>query len=34
MSNAAEDRLINSADMQKKMVTGMVNGIDSYFGYK
>ena len=34
MSNAAEDRLINSADMQEKMVTGMVNGIDSYFGYK
>ena len=33
-SNPAEDRLLNDPDMQKKMVKGMVNGIDKYFGYK
>lgn len=33
MSNAKEDKLINSSGMQKKMVKGMVAGIDKYFGY-
>ena len=32
-SNPTEDRLINDPDMQKKMVKGMVDGIDKYFGY-
>lgn len=33
MSNASEDKKINNAKFQKKMVKGMVNGIDDYFGY-
>ena len=33
MSNRAEDRKINNAKFQKKMVNGMVKGIDAYFGY-
>ena len=32
-SNPEEDRLLNSSGMQKKIVKGMVNGIDDYFGY-
>lgn len=32
-SNPTEDRLLNDPDMQKKMVKGMVAGIDKYFGY-
>lgn len=32
-SNPTEDRLLNDPDMQKKMVKGMVAGIDRYFGY-
>ena len=34
MSNPTEDVLLNDPDMQKKMVTGMVKGINKYFGYK
>ncbi len=34
MSNPSEDRKLNNATFQKKMVKGMVNGIDAYFGYK
>lgn len=33
LSNPAEDRKLNNASFQKKMVKGMVKGIDSYFGY-
>jgi N-acetylmuramoyl-L-alanine amidase len=33
MSNAKEDKKINNSKFQKKMVKGMVNGIDAYFGY-
>lgn len=33
MSNPTEDRKLNNAAFQKKMVKGMVNGIDAYFGY-
>ena len=32
-SNPTEDKLLNDPDMQKKMVKGMVSGIDKYFGY-
>lgn len=32
-SNPTEDCLLNDPDMQKKMVKGMVAGIDRYFGY-
>lgn len=34
MSNPSEDRKLNNASFQKKMVKGMVKGIDAYFGYK
>lgn len=34
LSNPSEDRKLNNASFQKKMVKGMVNGIDAYFGYK
>lgn len=33
MSNPAEDRRMQKASYQKKMVKGIANGIDSYFGY-
>lgn len=33
-SNPSEDRKLNNSSFQKKMVEGMVNGIDAYFGYK
>ena len=33
-SNPTEDRKLNKPSFQKKMVNGMVKGIDSYFGYK
>ena len=33
-SNPTEDRKLNNSTFQKKMVKGMVNGIDAYFGYK
>ena len=33
MTNATEDRFMASASGQKKMVTGMADGIDAYFGY-
>lgn len=33
LSNPAEDKKLNDPDFQEKMVTGMVNGIDAYFGY-
>lgn len=32
LSNATEDRKLNNKDFQEKMVTGMVNGINDYFG--
>ena len=32
-SNPTEDVLLNDPKMQKKMVSGMVKGIDKYFGY-
>ena len=32
-SNPTEDRLLNSDSMQKKMVKGIVSGINKYFGY-
>ena len=32
-SNPTEDRLLNDPDMQKKMVKGMVAGVEKYFGY-
>lgn len=34
LSNPTEDRKLNNSSFQKKMVKGMVNGIDAYFGYK
>lgn len=34
LSNPSEDRKLNSKSFQTKMVKGMVNGIDEYFGYK
>ncbi len=34
LSNPSEDRKLNKASFQKKMVNGMLNGIDSYFGYQ
>ena len=34
LSNPSEDRKLNNKSFQSKMVKGMVNGIDSYFGYK
>lgn len=34
LSNPSEDRKLNSKSFQTKMVKGMVNGIDAYFGYK
>lgn len=34
LSNPSEDRKLNSKPFQSKMVKGMVNGIDEYFGYK
>jgi len=33
-SNPAEDRKLNNTSFQKKMVKGLTNGIDAYFGYK
>ena len=33
MSNAEEDKLLNTADYQMKMVQGIANGLDAYFGY-
>lgn len=33
MSNPAEDRRMQKASYQKKMVKGIANGIDAYFGY-
>ena len=33
-SNPTEDVFLNNKDNQKKMVTGMVKGINKYFGYK
>lgn len=33
MTNPAEDERMSSADYQSKMVTGIANGIDKYFGY-
>lgn len=33
-SNPSEDRKLNKSSFQKKMVKGMVNGIDSYFGFE
>ena len=32
LSNAEEDRLMNSDDYQNKMVEGIANGLDKYFG--
>ena len=32
-SNPTEDKLLNDPEMQKKMVKGMVSGINKYFGY-
>ena len=32
-SNAAEDRRMQKASFQKKMVKGIANGVDAYFGY-
>ena len=32
MSNPEEDRLLNSEEYQEKMVQGIANGIDKYFG--
>ena len=34
MTNSTEDTLMNSEDFQKKMVDGMANGIDKFFGEK
>ena|GEM_PF-258506 len=31
MSNAAEDRLMQTAEYQEKLVTGIANGVDSYY---
>lgn len=33
MTNSTEDRLMASASGQKKMVKGLADGIDAYFGY-
>lgn len=33
MTNAAEDKKMQNADYQSKMVEGMTKGIDKYFGY-
>ena len=33
MTNAADDRFMASASGQKKMVTGLADGIDAYFGF-
>lgn len=33
MTNPSEDRTMQKASYQKKMVQGIANGIDSYFGY-
>ncbi|MCD7757404.1 MAG: N-acetylmuramoyl-L-alanine amidase [Clostridiales bacterium] len=32
MTNPTEDQLLNSADYQAKLVTGMVNAVNAYFG--
>ncbi|MCD8367428.1 MAG: N-acetylmuramoyl-L-alanine amidase [Clostridiales bacterium] len=32
MTNATEDQLLNSADYQAKLVEGMVNAVNAYFG--
>lgn len=32
MTNETEDNLLSSSDYQEKMVTGIANGLDSYFG--
>ena len=34
MSNPAEDRRMQKASYQKKMVKGIADGIDAYYGYK
>ena len=33
MTNSSDDNFMSSADGQKKMVSGIANGIDDYFGY-
>ena len=33
LSNPAEDKKMQTSAMQKKMVSGIAEGIDAYFGY-